>query len=60
MLIVANPKIAIAVMSKFVFFMFCLFLIAQTYTKLVKKVSRLGVILKFTRRESAFKSIDYQ
>ena len=41
-------------------FMFCLFLIAQTYTKLVKKVSRLCVILKFTRRESIFKSIDYQ
>jgi hypothetical protein len=28
--------------------------------KVGKEGSRLGVILKFTRRESAFKSIDYQ
>jgi len=27
MVIVANPKIAIAVMSKFVFFMFCFFIV---------------------------------
>lgn len=40
----------------FVFFVFN----CPTLYKVGKEGSRLGVILKFTRRESAFKSINYQ